>query len=279
MARHSDPNAVEGSSPVYGDVLLKSAVKLKKLVKPGVYGVTSPTFINGSKKFALTVLPVGDVPGDIIQIQHPLDVGFPNTYSCTCISGVWSAWSSQADNIESLALPVAEGAIEDRLEQFTMLRNIDKKVMTEYAEVSMLPATLLGSPTIPANSLTKLGTKLVGYADGVISTGTATTGKLAIQVGATKIEGTDLTLPNNLTRMALRMEFTLTLVTATTLRLTLTSTIQTAQGQATPIFRSLVPETDITFDPAADTALDLLYTLGGGAGATHELREIVITKL
>lgn len=103
MSRHSNPNAIEGQPCLRGDILLKSAGRLDKLTLPGSWAVTSPSFINGAKKFAIENIPVGDTPGDIIQVQRPFDVGYPDSYSRTLTDGTWSAWTSLGATIAAVA--------------------------------------------------------------------------------------------------------------------------------------------------------------------------------
>jgi len=96
MSKFTNPNAIQGQPVLRGDILLKAAAQLDKLKTPGHIAVTSPDFINGSKKFAIENIPVGSTPGDLIQEQRPFDVGFPSLNVRTLTSGTWSPWRSQA---------------------------------------------------------------------------------------------------------------------------------------------------------------------------------------
>ena len=276
--RTKNPNAVEGQPCLRGDILLKNAAQLNKLVAVGPYAVTSPAFINGSKKFAIDNIPVGDVPRDIIQIQRPFDVGFPNIFLRTLTNGTWSAWTDYSTYIEGLALPVAEAAVDARFAEMLMLRNITTKTITGAVASSIIPASVAGTNVIPAGAWTELGSRVCVKAQALLTTGTSTTGKLDIVIDGTTLEGTALTLPNSLTAMALNIEIELTLVTATTVRVTGLSILQTVQGTAAPFMRGIASPADVTIDPEAALAIDGLYTFGGGEGGSLTVRELTITK-
>ena len=275
MARHTNPNALEGKPALRGDILLKSAAKLDGLTTPGFYAVTSPAFINGSKKFAIDNIPVGDVPRDIIQIQRPFDVGYPNSFSRTLTNGVWSAWTSLEATINTLA----DARIAVRVAETLLLRNITTKTIDAGGPTSLIPASVIGSGVLPANSWTELGSRIRVKIHGRTTTGVATTIKLDIQVDGATLAGDELTFPNNLDAMGTNVEMDITLVTATTVRITGMSTTQTAVGSATPFVRSITSAADITIDPTQPIALDLFATVAGGAGGQLVVRELTFTKM
>lgn len=270
MSRHSNPNAVEGKPCLRGDILLKNAAQLNKLTAPGPYAVTSPAFINGSKKFAIENIPVGDVPRDLIQIQRPFDVGYPNSFSRTLTNGTWSAWTSLETTINALA--------EAKVAARNLLRNITTKTITGTDPVSVIPSSVAGTNIIPANTWTELGSRVRVRMQVLVSSGTSTTAKLDVKVDGTTLAGTALTLPNNLSGTSGCIEFDITLVTATTVRITGMTLLQTAQGSATPFLRGIASPSDITIDPTAAVEIDALYTFAGGTGGSMTVRELTITK-
>lgn len=278
MARHSNPNAVEGQSCRRGDILIRTARQLDRLTRPGFLAVTSPVFINGSKVFALDIIPVGDTPRDLIQLQRPFDVDYGNVYTRKLTNGTWSAWSSQSDYINALAAVVAEGLIESHLEEEMVLRNITTKTITGTDPASVIPASILGSNVIPAGGWSVPGSGIRIEMTGRITTGVATTGKLDIVLGETTLAGTALTFPNNLTAMFVKVVIDLTLVTTTTVRLTGNTLVQTAIGSTTPFMRGVYSDTDVTIDSEEDLTIDALYTFAGGEGGSLEVRELHIFR-
>ncbi len=271
MSRHSNPNAVEGKPCLGGDILLKNAAQLNKLTLPGPFAVTSPVFINGSKKFAIENIPVGDVPRDLIQIQRPFDVGYPNSFSRTLTNGTWSAWTSLEATINTLA--------DARIHATTVLHNITTKTIGAGGPTSLIPASVIGSNILPANSWTELGSRIRVKLHGRTTTGVATTIKLDVKVDGSTLAGYVLTFPNNLASMGTNIEMDITLVTATTVRITGMSVTQTAQGSATPFVRGITSPADITIDPTQPVELDLLTTIAGGAGGELVVRELTFTKI
>lgn len=275
MARHTNPNAVEGQPCLRGDILLKNAAQLNKLTLPGSYAVTSPTFINGSKKFAIENIPVGDVPRDLIQIQRPFDVGYPNSFSRTLTNGTWSAWTSLETTINTLA----EAKVAAKTAEVLLLRNITTKTITGTDPVSLIPASVIGSNILPANSWTELGSRIRVKLHGRTTTGVATTIKLDTVVNGSTLAGEALAFPNNLAAMGTTIEIDLTLVTATTVRITGMSVTQTAIGSATPFVRSITSGADLTIDPTQPIELDMLVTIAGGEGGEIVVRELTFTKM
>lgn len=277
-----NPNLVEGQ-PVYrGDVLLKNAAQLDKLKTPGTLGVTSPDFINGSKKFALEVFPVGSTPGDIIQVQKPFDAGFPAEYRRKLTSGVWGDWS---DNVAT-PLAALEAALEAGIkadvkaytEEVFVARNIGRKTIDTTDATSILPATKLGAYSIPADTFVVPGSRLRVRFEGAITTPAGTPkGKLDLVVGTVTLAGDSLALPLSLTRAFVKCEITMTLVTETTLRITGSTSIR-GNGASNAWYRGIAPVDDIAFDGTVDTALDAIYTFDT-ADSALEIRELEITKL
>lgn len=269
-----NPNLVDGQ-PVYrGDVLLKNSAQLDKLKTPGTLGVTSPSFINGSKKFTLEIFPVGSTPGDIIQVQKPFDVGFPAEYRRKLTSGVWGAWG---DNVAT-PLAALEADIKAYTEEVFVARNIGLKTIDTTDATSILPATKVGAYSIPADTFVVPGSRIRVRFEGVITTPAGTPkGKLDLVVGDVTVAGTSLALPVSAVRAYVKGEFTLTLATATTLRVTGSTSIRD-QVTDTTWYRGVAPTEDIAFDGTVENALDAIYTFDT-ADSALEIRELEITKL
>lgn len=269
-----NPNLVEGQPVFRGDVLLKNAAQLDKLKTPGTLGVTSPAFINGSKKFALEILPVGDTPGDLIQVQKPFDVGFPAEYRRKLTSGTWGDWG---DNVAT-PLAALEAAVKAYTEEVFVARNIGLKTVNTTDATSILPATKVGAYAIPADTFVVPGSRIRVRFEGVITTPAGTPkGKLDLVVGAVTVAGTSLELPVSAVRAYVKGEFTLTLATAATLRIT-GSTVIRDQAAGTTWYRGVAPTDDIAFDGTVENALDAIYTFDT-ADSALEIRELEITKL
>lgn len=269
-----NPNLVDGQ-PVYrGDVLLKNAAQLDKLKTPGTLGVTSPSFINGSKKFTLEIFPVGSTPGDIIQVQKPFDVGFPAEYRRKLTSGTWGDWG---DNVAT-PLAALEADVKAYTEEVFVARNIGLKTVNTTDATSILPATKVGAYAIPADTFVVPGSRIRVRFEGVITTPAGTPkGKLDLVVGAVTVAGTSLSLPVGAVRAYVKGEFTLTLTTAATLRVTGSTAIRD-QAANTTWYRGVAPTDDIAFDGTVENALDAIYTFDT-ADSALEIRELEITKL
>lgn len=263
-----------------GVIELQFANRLDKwLTQEGTYGVTSPTFINGSKKFTLEVIPIDDTPGDFIQRMTPSDTPYPKVFQRMFISGAYTEWEELPGSSAAGITSLANAAIGIKLAEILLLRSITTKVVSGTDPVSIIPETVEGSNIIPANTWVTLGSRIHVKLRGLITTGTSTTGKLDIKVAGTTLEGTALTYPNSLTDMPVEIDLEITLVTATTVRVTGLSIIQTAQGTATPYVRGIASATDITIDPEAAIEIDGLLTLGGGEGGSFTVRELTMLML
>ena len=83
--------------------------------------------------------------------------------------------------------------------------------------------------------------------------------KLDLVVGAVTVAGTSIALPVSAVRAYVKGEFTLTLATAATLRVTGSTSIR-AQVTDTTWYRGVAPTEDIAFDGTVENALDAIYT-------------------